>query len=164
MTASVLQINTSPGGIPKWPVEQALLTAAGIDGDACRNPRSHGGPLQAVLLISSEVVEHLVQLGFPVFPGALGENLTTVGLDYHHLRVGQQLAIGATLIELTKVRVPCSTLDVYGSAIKQAIYDQAAKAGDASSPVWGHNGFYAKVIRGGSIAPGMPITVAGIPA
>ena len=159
MPGHILQVNTSRGGIPKRPVEQGLLTAAGIEGDACRNLKYHGGPLQAVLLIASETIEHLAGLGFPVFSGALGENLTTVGLAYRELRVGQQLAIGDVLIELTKLRVPCSTLDVYGSAIKKAIYDQAAKAGDAASPVWGYSGFYAKVIRGGWVAPGAGIEV-----
>lgn len=161
MPASVLQINTSRGGVPKRPVEQGLLTGAGIEGDACRNPQFHGGPLQAVLLISSEVIERLVGLGFPVFPGALGENLTTVGLDFAGLRVGQQLTIGDALIELTKVRAPCSTLDVYGSGIQKAIYDRAVKAGDASSPAWGYSGFYARVVRGGWIAPGMRIEIVG---
>ncbi len=160
MPGHILQVNVSRGGIPKRPVEQGLLTAAGIEGDACRNPRYHGGPLQAVLLISSEVIDQLAARGFPVFPGALGENLTTVGLDYRDLRVGQQLSIGEALIELTKMRVPCSTLDVYGRGIQKAIYDKAVKAGDTTSPVWGRSGFYARVLQGGWIAPGASIEIA----
>ncbi len=159
MQGHVVQVNVSRGGMPKLPITQGTLGAAGFDGDACRNLKYHGGPLQAVLLISEEVINELVAAGFPVFPGALGENLTTRGLDYHHLAIGQRLMIGDAQIELTKIRVPCSQLDVYGSSIKKAIYDKKVKAGDATSPLWGHSGFYARVIRGGRIAAGTPIAL-----
>ena len=164
MQAHVVQVNVSRGGIPKYPITQGTLSAAGFDGDACRNLKYHGGPLQAVLMISSEVIEQLVSKGFPVFAGALGENLTTRGLDYHRLALGQRLMVGDAQIELTKVRVPCKTLDMYGSAIKKAVYDKKVKNGDSSSPVWGHSGFYARVIRGGRIAAGTPIHAESIAA
>jgi len=67
------------------------------------------------------------------------------------LRLGQRLRAGGALIELTKVRVPCGTLDVYGPTIKQEIYDSHVKAGDPASPRWGMSGFYASVIEPGPV-------------
>ena len=67
------------------------------------------------------------------------------------MRLGQRLRAGGALLELTKVRVPCATLDVYGPAIKQEIYDRRVKAGDPTSPRWGMSGFYASVIEPGPV-------------
>lgn len=155
----ILQINTSPGGIPKRPIAEAFVTAECIRGDAWAHPQFHGGPNQALLLITSEGIAELVAQGFPLYYGALGENLTTAGLDRRQMRVGQRYRAGEVMLELTKVRSPCSTLDVYGPGIKQAIYDEQVKAGDPASPRWGLSGFYAKVVRPGVIRPHDIITL-----
>lgn len=115
------------------------------------HPQIHGGPRQAVLIISAEVVEELQSRGYPVFYGALGENLTTRGLDRREMRLGHRLRAGSAVLEITKVRGPCYQLDVYGPAIKQEIYDAQVKAGDYTSPRWGMSGFYARVIEPGSV-------------
>jgi hypothetical protein len=39
--------------------------------------RLHGGPGKALLLLASEVIDALCAEGWPLFYGALGENLTT---------------------------------------------------------------------------------------
>ena len=67
------------------------------------------------------------------------------------MRLGQRIRAGAALLELTKIRVPCATLDIYGPIIKQEIYDKRVKAGDPESPRWGLSGFYASVIEPGVI-------------
>ncbi len=151
MTGRILSINISPGGLPKRPVAAANLTPAGLEGDSWAHPRIHGGPEKAVLLLASETIEELARRGYPVYPGALGENLTTEGLDRRQLRIGQQLRAGGAWLEISKVRSPCANLDVYGAAIKQEIYDQQVKAGEPSSPRWGMSGFYARVIRPGVV-------------
>jgi MOSC domain-containing protein YiiM len=153
MIGSIVQINVSPGGIPKLPIAEAEVTPEGIRGDSWAHPQFHGGPKQAVLLITSEGIDELIAQGFALFPGALGENLTTTGLDRRLMRIGQRYLAGDVLLEFTKVRVPCATLDVYGPSIKQAIYDAQVKAGDTSSPRWGLSGFYARVLRGGPVRP-----------
>jgi MOSC domain-containing protein YiiM len=96
-------------------------------------------------------VDELIARGYPVYYGALGENLTTRGLDRRQLRIGQQLRAGGALIEITKVRGPCSTLDIYGPTIQQEIYDRKVKAGDHASPRWGMSGFYVRVIQPGPV-------------
>jgi len=155
-SASVLQINVSPGGVPKRPISEGVATPLGIAGDEHRNPQVHGGPRKAILLITSEGLGELTEQGFPMYPGALGENLTTRGLDRRSVRVGQRYRIGAILIEITKVRAPCETLNAY-PGIQKAIYDQEVKAGNPASPLWGLSGFYASVLQTGTIRPGDPI-------
>lgn len=151
MTGSIRQINISPGGIPKRPVAEAEVTPEGIRGDSWAHPQIHGGPDKALLLITSEGIDELRAQGYPLFAGALGENLTTVGLDRRQMRIGQRYRVGEVLLETTKMRAPCATLSVYGPSIQGAIYDAQVKAGDPSSPRWGLAGFYARVLRSGFI-------------
>jgi MOSC domain-containing protein YiiM len=150
---TVVQVSVSRGGIPKLAIPSAELTAMGIAGDAWRYP-FHGGCRKALLLITVEGIEELISQGFPLFPGALGENLTTRGLDRRELRIGQRYRIGDAVIELTQTRTPCATLDVYGSGIQAAMYDARVQAGDPESPRWGLSGFYASVVRSGTVGPG----------
>jgi MOSC domain-containing protein YiiM len=153
VTGSIVQINISPGGVPKRPIAEAEVTPQGIRGDSWAHPQIHGGPMQALLLITSEGLEELTALGYPLFASALGENLTTQGLDRRQMRLGQRYRAGDVLLEITKMRSPCTTLDVYGASIKQAVYDAQVKASDATSPRWGLAGFYARVLRGGFLRP-----------
>ena len=158
MTGSVLQINVSRGGVLKQAIAEGQVTALGIDGDGHAHPDIHGGPRQAVLLITAEGIEELAARGFPLFPGALGENITTQGLDRRQWRSGQRWRIGADVVlEFTKVRGPCNTLLSYGTGIHAAIYDALVKAGDPASSKWGLSGFYASVIQSGIIRTGDPV-------
>ena len=159
MNGVVLQVNVSKGGIPKTAIPSAEVTERGIDGDAWRFP-FHGGRRQAILLITIEGLEELIAKGFPLFAGALGENLTTRGLDRRALRFGQRLRAGGPEIELTRMRTPCATLNVYGSGIQAAMFDAAVQAGDPASPRWGLSGFYASVVQPGTVRPGDAITLA----
>jgi len=158
VTATVLQVNVSPGGVPKRAIPSGTLTTAGIDGDGWRYA-FHGGPRQAVLLITIEGIEELVAQGFPLYAGALGENLTTRGLDRRALRFGQRLRVGDATIELTRMRQPCATLNVYGPGIQAAMHDKHVQRGDAASPLWGLSGFYASVVEPGIVRPGDTVSV-----
>lgn len=158
MQGRILQINVSNGGVPKYPVPMAITTRLGLEGDHHAHPKIHGGPNQALLLITSESIEELHSQGFPVQAGSLGENITTLGIDRKRLRIGQQFRLGEVIIQLTKVRAPCLQLDVYGPAIKDAMYNRAAtKINDTSSPTWAISGFYAEVVSSGTVRVGDPI-------
>ena len=98
-------------------------------------------------------------MGFPVYAGALGENLTTRGLNRRALRIRQRFRCGTAAIQLTELRLPCETIGVYGRGIQNAIYDAPAMRGDSSSEVWGLSGFYASVIEPGVLLPGDPIAL-----
>ena len=154
MPATIIQINISPGGLPKRPVTCAKVGPLGLEGDVQAHAECHGGPLKAVLLIAAEVVDALVARGFPVFYGALGENLTMRGIDVRGLRIGDRLRAGSVTLELTQVRKPCSQLDVYGPTLKSDLYDAQVNAGESGSPRWGRSGFYTRVVEPGIVAPG----------
>lgn len=154
MRGTVLRINRSPGGIPKTPIEEAIVSPAGVRGDSWAHPKFHGGPKQALLLITTEAIEELTEQGFPIFPGALGENLTVGGMDRRGWRSGQRYRAGDVILQLTKLRVPCRTLDIYGPGIQSLMYDSRCKQGDPETPLWARGGFYASVEQGGIIRPG----------
>jgi MOSC domain-containing protein YiiM len=158
LSGIVLQINTSKGGVPKRPIPEAEVTPNGIVGDAWRYP-FHGGPCKAILLITAEGIDDLVTQGFPVFYGALGENITTRGLEPQSLRIGQRYRAGEVVIELSQIRLPCGTLNVYGTGIQAATYDWQAQGGDPASAQWGLSGFYASVVRPGKMRVGDTISL-----
>ncbi len=149
---TIAQISISPGGVPKLPVPSGDVRTLGIAGDDHRNKKYHGGPRQAILLIASEVIDGLAGQGWPLFYGALGENLTTRGLNHALWRAGQRFRVGQVVLELTKPRAPCQTLNVYGKGIQSVIFDDRVKALDPASAFWGMSGFYASVVRCGFIS------------
>jgi MOSC domain-containing protein YiiM len=159
LSGSILQVSVSRGGVPKRAIPQGDIGPLGIAGDSYGHPEIHGGPNQAILVISSEGIAELTALGYPLYPGALGENITTIGLDRTQWRSGQRWRIGHAIVEFTTVRAPCSQLSVYGPGIQKAIYDAMVDAGDPSSPRWALGGFYASVIQPGPVRPGDPISL-----
>ncbi len=159
MLASVIQVSVSNGGVPKYPIPSGKVTPLGIAGDRHAHPGIHGGPRQAVLLITTEGLEELKSQGYPLYPGALGENITSQGLDRRTVRVGQRYRIGEVVIEITKMRQPCDQLSPYGDGIQKAVFDSEVKAGNTQSPRWGLAGFYAKVIQSGTVQPGDSISL-----
>lgn len=148
----MVQVSVSQGGIPKVGIPSAELTEIGIVGDSWRYP-FHGGRRQAILLVTIEGIEELISHGLALFPGALGENLTTRGLDRHMLRLGQRFQVGKAVITLTQIRTPCATLDVYGAGIQATMFDARVQACDSASQRWGLSGFYASVIQPGIVRP-----------
>ena len=136
-----------------------MLSTLGFEGDRHAHPGIHGGPDKAVLLASEELIGELAARGYPLVAGSLGENLTTRGIDFSLLRVGDRLRAGAAIIEITQPRGPCSALDIYGEGLREEIYDARVKALDPSSPRWGWSGFYASVLRPGPVGAGDIIAV-----
>jgi MOSC domain-containing protein YiiM len=154
LQGEVVQINISPGGLPKHPVLEGLISSLGIVGDAHAHPKIHGGPRKAILLVAAEVIEELAARGYPVFYGALGENLTIRGIPIRDLHIGDRLRAGTALLEITQPRGPCTALDVYGESLKGELYDLRVKTLDSKSPRWGMSGFYARVIEEGVVHVG----------
>jgi MOSC domain-containing protein YiiM len=153
----VLQVSVSLGGMPKHPVLHAEAGRLGLSGDVQRNTKHHGGPRQALLWITSEGLEELKAAGYPVYPGAMGENITSQGVDRRTVRIGQRWQMGEVEVEVTKVREPCYQLEPYGESILKAVYDAQVLSGDTASPRWGLSGFYLSVAKPGLIAHGDPV-------
>ena len=158
-SGSIVQVSISRGGVPKRAIPEADIGPLGIAGDDHAHPEIHGGPRQAILLIAQEAIADLTAQGFPLYPGALGENITTLGLDHKQWRPGQRWRVGQAIVEFTKVRAPCSQLSVYGPGIQKAIYDARVDEGDPSSPRWAMSGFYARILQPGIVRPNDPISL-----
>ncbi len=74
------------------------------------------------------------------------------------MRLGDRYSVGQAIIEVTKLRVPCATLNFYNEPelppIQDAVFDKQVKAGDTRSPKWGLAGFYARVVKDGLVRSG----------
>ena len=146
----VVQINVSPGGVPKWPVPRATLGPLGLSGDAHRDNRHHGGPTRAVCIYSMEQIRALQAEGHAISPGSIGENLTTEGVDIGALQPGDRLAIGdRILLEITGYATPC--MNIVDSFAEGEITRVSHKLHHGWSRV------YAAVLQGGELEPGQPI-------
>jgi MOSC domain-containing protein YiiM len=141
------QINISPGGVPKLPVEEARVTRLGIVDDGHDDKENHGGPLAALCLYSLEEIERLQAEGHPIAPGTTGENITLVGMDWSLMIPGARLALGdEVVIELTDYATPCKT-------IRDSFVDQEfVRISQKLYP--GKSRIYAHILREGTIHPG----------
>src|SRR5262245_13509427 len=150
MTGRIVQINISPGGVPKRPVPTARVTRTGIEGDGHRNTALHGGPDRALCLFSLEQIEALQSEGHPVEPGALGENLTLVGFDWARVEPDAFFRLGAeVLVQTTRFTSPCAN-------VRWAFLDGAyGRVSQARHPGWSR--VYARVLVPGEIAAGDPV-------
>src|ERR1700730_678954 len=108
MKGRVVQINVSPGGVPKLPVPSAQVTTDGLEGDGHHDLEHHGGPERALCLFSLEQIRALQAEGHSVTPGAIGENLTLEGVDWERVQPGAVFELGESVrIEITRYTSPC---------------------------------------------------------
>ncbi|HUR69214.1 MAG TPA: MOSC domain-containing protein [Candidatus Thermoplasmatota archaeon] len=146
--ARIFQLNVSPGGVPKRAVAHADLTPLGLAGDSVKDTRHHGGPDRALCLYALERILALQEEGATIFPGAIGENVTTVGLDWGRVVPGARMSLGPATIEITKYAVPCKiTSPFVGGNVK--LYAQDHRPG------WSR--VYARVLQEGRLEPGQRI-------
>jgi MOSC domain-containing protein YiiM len=103
----LVQVSVSDGGVPKRPVQRAVVTAGGLQGDRQHERRHHGRPFQAVCIWSADVIDELSAAGHPIAPGSAGENLTLRGVDWGTLRPGALIWAGQVLLELSFPATPC---------------------------------------------------------
>ena len=106
-------------------------------------------------LIHAELFDQMADRGHEVVPGALGENITTTGVDLLGLARGTRLAIGDdAVIEITGLRNPCSQIDgVSKGLMKELVYvdDDGATVRLA--------GVMSVVLQGGDVRPGDGIRI-----
>lgn len=142
MPAILVQVNISAGGMPKTPVLFGRVAIDGLQGDWQKNRKYHGGPDRAICIYSEEFYAWLLEQRVQVVSGDLGENFTTRGLDLQKLVPGDRLQVGddGCIIEITKVRVPCTQLKKWDPVLPKLIV--------------GRSGWMAKVVREGAVKPG----------
>lgn len=102
----------------------------------------HGrdGSKRQVLLIDAET---LADCGLE--PGIVRENITTVGLNVARLDLGQRLAIGGAVLEVTIPCKPCSRMDEIRMGLQEALQDR--------------RGVFCRVSEGGRISRGDVIEI-----
>lgn len=129
--------------IDKIPVSEPVRVGVlGLDGDEQAERRFHGGPRKAVYAYAAEdLAWWSAELGQPLSPGFIGENLTTSGLDLNALHVDDELHAGEIVLRITEPRDPCAKL-----AARVGVPDFAKRFGRA-----GRTGVYCAVVRGGFI-------------
>lgn len=159
---SIVSVNASTEHtFSKQPVDRAdLVAGVGVVGDCHagaqvkHRSRVRADPtqpnLRQVHLIASELFDDLRQLGYEVAPAALGENLTTAGIDLHGLPTGTVLTIGDdVLVALTGLRNPCGQINGLAEGLQKQLLTHDA---DGRPVVRG--GVMAVVLRGGPVAVG----------
>lgn len=150
MTGRIFQLNTSAGGVPKLAVAEGLVNELGLAGDEHRFPDIHGGPDRALCLFSLERILELQAEGEPIFPGAVGENVTISGLDWAQLVPGVQLSLGdEVLLEVTSYTTPCNTISAY------FVDGKFQRISQKVNPGWSR--VYARVLKGGHLKVGQPV-------
>jgi len=119
--------------------------------------------LRQVHLIHGELHDELRAAGFPVGPGAMGENVTTRGIELLALGRGTRLHLGASaVVEVTGLRNPCAQLDALHPGLLAAVLDR-----DADGRLVRKAGIMGIVLVGGVVTAGDSIGVeaaAGSPA
>ena len=153
-TGTLVQLNSSQGGVPKKSIEGAYVGWKGVEGDRQATRKHHGRPFQALSLWSAEVMEVLRTEGHQVVPGSAGENITVSGINWSDVRPGTRVRIGEVLCDISSYAVPCKQLaDLFVDRDFNRIHhDRDLENATASCRV------YATVLERGNIAPGDPIT------
>jgi MOSC domain-containing protein YiiM len=147
----LVSINRSDGGVPKLPVDEAEVTAAGVEGDRQRDTHFHGGPDRAVSVFSLEHIRALQGEGHPIDVGTTGENLTVSGLDWDRVMPGASLRVGDVVLEVTNYAHPCA--NIAGSFADRSFVRMSQK----KHPGWSR--VYARVLRPGRLRVGETVEI-----
>jgi hypothetical protein len=142
-----------------------LLAGLGVEGDAhmgatvkhrSRVAVDPSQPnLRQVHLIHSELHVDLRGAGFSVWPGELGENVTTCGIDLLGLPKGARLHLGdLAVVEVTGLRNPCVQLDQFQRGLLKQLVSH-----DEQGNVIRKAGIMSVVVTGGEIRIGDRIDV-----
>tara|TARA_B100000029_G_scaffold359274_1_gene352128 strand:+ start:6726 stop:7202 length:477 start_codon:yes stop_codon:yes gene_type:complete len=140
----IQNINVSDGGVPKHSISHAVVNELGIEGDAHSNTKSHGGPMRALCLFSSELQEALNAEGHTIAPGDLGENITISGLDWNTVTPGRRFQLGSVSIEITAYTAPCYKI---AACFKD---EDFTRIDQEKNPGWSR--VYARIVDGGEFS------------
>lgn len=167
MSARVLAVHRSSShSFSKFQEDSISLVAGlGVEGDAhagatvkhrSRVARDASAPnLRQVHLIHAELFDELVERDHAVFPGDMGENVTTRGIDLLALPAGSRLRLGDEAeVEVTGLRNPCRQIDRFQPGLMAKMLDR-----DANGRVVRKTGVMAVVRRGGTVRAGDAIVL-----
>lgn len=167
MAALVVAVHRSSShGFSKFAEDAiTLVPGLGVQGDAhagttvrhrSRVRRDPTEPnLRQVHLLHAELFDGLMEAGHAVWPGDLGENVTTRGVDLLQLPAGTRLRLGQdAVVELTGLRNPCSQIDRFQPGLMGAVLDR-----DAQGRLVRKAGVMGVVREGGEVRAGDAIVV-----
>ena len=167
MSATVTAVHISRSHSMSKVVQKSivLLAGLGVEGDAhagetvkhrSRVAKDPSQPnLRQVHLIHAELHDELQYAGFEIGAGAMGENITTRGVDLLGLPVGALLRIGGgAVIEVTGLRNPCKQLDGLQPGLLARTLDR-----DTDGKLIRKAGVMGVVKQGGEVRAGDPIEV-----
>ncbi|MDF0665273.1 MAG: MOSC domain-containing protein [Nitrospira sp.] len=122
------------------------LGRTNLQGDGQADLENHGGPEKAVNVYPFEHYPYWSQtLMLPKLPlGAFGENFTTQGLVESNLCIGDVLAVGESLVQVSQPRQPCWKL-----ARRWRVSDLALRVQET-----GRTGWYFRVVKEGHVQAG----------
>jgi MOSC domain-containing protein YiiM len=134
-------------GLIKRPVQGKVhLGLRALAGDGCADLVHHGLVDQAICVYPHQHLRALakeLQLGERL-AGDFGENFTVEGIDEEQIHLGDQFEVGEALVEVSKARAPCHTLNqVWNCAQLAAVMGRR-----------GLTGWYCQVLRPGLVAAG----------
>jgi MOSC domain-containing protein YiiM len=146
---------TATTAIWKTPVTgRVRARGVNLDGDVQVDRKNHGGPDKAIYTYAAGDIAYWERrLGRPLGPGALGENLTTVGIDTNEALIGERWAVGSTIPEVSEPRSPC-----YRPALRHRDPTLPKAFVAAQRP-----GTYLRIVQEGDIGAGDTIEVVWRP-
>jgi MOSC domain-containing protein YiiM len=114
-----------------------LVEGLGMEGDKHASAASK----RQVLLADKEALDAV-----GVLPGTIKENVTVEGVDVMGLPAGSRVRLGrSAVLEITEICEPCFRMDEIREGLKQELE--------------GRRGMVSRVVRGGTISVGDPITI-----
>lgn len=118
-----------------------LIAGHGLQGD------SHAGldPRRQISLFAMETLNQLLAEGFRVTPEQLSANLLTENINLNSLKLGAQLRIAETVLEIVEARTPCRSITRIDNRLPKRLYGQC--------------GQLARIITGGEISTGDDIKI-----
>ena len=167
MSAHVLAVHSSDDYTMTKPTRDSITIVAGLGVEGGvhngltvkHRSRVRANPeqpnLRQVHLIHSELLDELKEKGFDVYPGMMGENITTSEIDLLGQPTGTLLHIGDdAVLEVTGLRNPCAQLDGLIPGLMAATLDR-----DADGELVRKAGVMTVVIEGGIVRPNDQIRV-----
>jgi MOSC domain-containing protein YiiM len=123
---------------------RVALIGVNFDGDDQADRTVHGGVDKAVYAYAREDYDFWRDVhGMQTPMGLFGENLTVEGLDLSSAIVGEQWAVGTTVLEVTQPRLPCYKLGIrvgdphfpkrFMAALRMGAYLRVVQEGDVGA-------------------------------
>lgn len=127
---------------------------SGVKHDYIGDTKWHGGENKAVYAFAREELDYWEErLERGLADGSFGENLTTSGIVWKDVLIGQRVRVGEALLEVSVPRTPCGTFAAWlGERGWGKMFNERGDAGT-----------YFKVIEPGTINTDDPITFEGTP-